>query len=249
MSKIKNSNYVVVTGWMLNELKLSGAELMIFATIYGFSQDGESKFDGSIQYLADWANASKRHTMRCLSELEAKGYIVKHESMYHNIKMNSYTVSPDVTSGDKMSSVPVTKCQGGGDKMSPNNLVDNTTDTPVKREINKEKPADIPYQEIVDHLNLRTGAHYKASSQKTRDLIKARFNQGFTFEDFVTVIDKKTVQWINDPKYCSYLRPETLFGTKFEGYLNQPMKKKQTLNDIDIDMGLEDMWDFDGGNE
>lgn len=249
MSKIKDSNFVVVCGWMINDLNLSGAELMIFATIYGFSQDGESKFDGSIQYLADWANASKRHTMRCLSELEAKGYIVKHEAMYHGIKMNSYEVSPNVMGGDKMSSVPVTKCQGGDDKMSPNNIDDNTTERIEERETNKEKSDPVPYQEIVDYLNNRVGSHYKATSQKTRDLIKARFNQGFTEEDFYTVIDKKAVQWINDPKYCAYLRPETLFGTKFEGYLNQPMKKKQTLNDIDIDMGLDEMWNFDGGNE
>lgn len=74
--------------------------------------------------------------------------------------------------------------------------------------------------EIVDHLNLRTSKSYKTSSRKTSDLIKARMNEGFTVDDFKRVIDNQTVKWLNDPKMCEYLRPETLFGTKFESYLN-----------------------------
>ena len=74
--------------------------------------------------------------------------------------------------------------------------------------------------EIIDHLNLRTSKSYKISSRKTSDLIKARMNEGFTVDDFKRVIDNQTVKWLNDPKMCEYLRPETLFGTKFESYLN-----------------------------
>jgi len=46
-------------------------------------------------------------------------------------------------------------------------------------------------------------------------------NDGFTLEDFKTVIDKKCADWLNDAKMCKFLRPETLFGPKFEGYLNE----------------------------
>ena len=87
---------------------------------------------------------------------------------------------------------------------------------------------NIPYQEVVDFLNSRTGTNYRASSKKTRELIRARINEGFTLEDFKIVIDKKTREWINDNKMKGYLRPETLFGTKFEGYLNQPEKELTT---------------------
>lgn len=76
--------------------------------------------------------------------------------------------------------------------------------------------------EIIDHLNLRTRKSYKTSSRKTSALIKARMNEGFTVDDFKRVIDNQTVKWLNDPKMCEYLRPETLFGTKFESYLNAP---------------------------
>lgn len=85
-----------------------------------------------------------------------------------------------------------------------------------------------PYKEIVDYLNNLAGTNYRASSKKTQHLIKARINEGFTLEDFRVVIEKKTREWINDNKMKAYLRPETLFGTKFEGYLNQPVKELTT---------------------
>ena len=88
--------------------------------------------------------------------------------------------------------------------------------------------AHLPYKEIVDYLNKSAGTNYRASSKKTQQLIRARINEGFTLEDFRVVIEKKTREWINDNKMKAYLRPETLFGTKFEGYLNQPVKELTT---------------------
>jgi len=80
------------------------------------------------------------------------------------------------------------------------------------------------YKTIIDHLNIRTGQHYKYSTTKTKDLIKARLNEKFTLEDFKTVIDKMCVEWMNTDMQ-KYLRPETLFGTKFESYLNREVSK------------------------
>jgi uncharacterized phage protein (TIGR02220 family) len=77
------------------------------------------------------------------------------------------------------------------------------------------------FQEIISYLNQKTNSSYKHTSKKTRDLIKARLKEGFTVNDFKTVIDKKSNEWISDIKMNRYLRPETLFGTKFESYLNQ----------------------------
>lgn len=83
-----------------------------------------------------------------------------------------------------------------------------------------KKQDSIPYKEIVDYLNMRTGSQYRSSTQKTRELIRARWNEGFELDDFKTVIDKKCVEWIGTDME-KYLRPVTLFGTKFESYLNQ----------------------------
>ena len=77
------------------------------------------------------------------------------------------------------------------------------------------------YKSIIDYLNEKTGKHYKHTTRKTQELIKARINEGFTEEDFFKVIDIKTIKWGKESKMRQYLRPETLFGTKFESYLNE----------------------------
>ena len=63
---------------------------------------------------------------------------------------------------------------------------------------------------------MKTGKHYKHSTGKTKRCIEARWNEGFTENEFRKVIDNMTSQWLNDEKMNQYLRPETLFGTKFE---------------------------------
>ena len=75
---------------------------------------------------------------------------------------------------------------------------------------------------IVAHLNATIGSHYKPGSDKTRRCIDARLREGYAVEDFLRVIDTKAAQWIGDPRMAKFLRPETLFGPKFEGYLNEP---------------------------
>jgi uncharacterized phage protein (TIGR02220 family) len=88
------------------------------------------------------------------------------------------------------------------------------------KEIKEKDISNIPFADIVDYLNLKADTKYKSSGKKTQDLIKARWNEKFTLEDFKTVIDKKVVEW-KGSDMAKYLRPETLFGTKFESYLNQ----------------------------
>ena len=75
--------------------------------------------------------------------------------------------------------------------------------------------------EIIFYLNKKTGQHYKVKTPKTVRLIRARLKEGFTVEDFKAVIEKKCDDWLGNEKMERYLRPETLFGTKFEGYLNE----------------------------
>lgn len=73
---------------------------------------------------------------------------------------------------------------------------------------------------IVGHLNEKAGKGFKHTSKETQTLIRARMNDGYTLENFATVIDKMCAKWKGDPKMDDYLRPSTLFGTKFENYLN-----------------------------
>ena len=84
-------------------------------------------------------------------------------------------------------------------------------------------------QEVISYLNLKAGTNYKTTTPKTRTLIKARLKEGFTLDDFYTVIDKKVLLWGKDIKMQAYLRPETLFGTKFESYLNEVVSQGKIL--------------------
>lgn len=90
---------------------------------------------------------------------------------------------------------------------------------------------------IVEYLNIKANSHYKYSTDKTQTLIKARIKDGFTLNDFKIVIDKKCEDWLGTD-FEKFLRPETLFSNKFEGYLNQKISKtnKKTKNDEQWDL-------------
>lgn len=74
--------------------------------------------------------------------------------------------------------------------------------------------------EVVAYLNQKAGTSFRANSEATRRLIHARTAEGFGLDQFRTVIDKKVAEW-KGTEMSVYLRPQTLFGTKFESYLNQ----------------------------
>ena len=95
--------------------------------------------------------------------------------------------------------------------------------TPIKNNKEIEEIKEI-YISIVDYLNQKTGQKYKHSTKKTQTCIHARLAEGFTEDDFRTVIDKKCAEWIGT-EWEKYLIPETLFGTKFESYLNAKVTK------------------------
>ena len=85
----------------------------------------------------------------------------------------------------------------------------------------KKERVKIPYQEIVEYLNQKCDTSFRADSTKTRAMIKARYNQKFTLDDFKKVIDAKYEQWHGNDEMARFLRPETLFGSKFESYLQE----------------------------
>ena len=105
-----------------------------------------------------------------------------------------------------------------------------------KKKGNKDKNI---YKYIVEHLNEKTKKNFKHTTKKTKSLIDARLKEGFSLEDFKKVIDIKTEQWLDDKKMNSYLRPETLFGTKFEGYLNESTNPKDNGPDDDPYAGMK----------
>ena len=111
--------------------------------------------------------------------------------------------------------------------------IDRVRERDIDKDRNKDrdKDRDRDTENIISFLNSTTGSKYKASTDKTRRLIAARIAEGFTVDDFQTVITKKAKEW-QGTDMAQYLRPETLFGTKFEGYLNQPEVKNNRRSPV-----------------
>ena len=91
----------------------------------------------------------------------------------------------------------------------------------------KEKDNNNIYSLVIDYLNRKASTNYRASTKNTQGFINARVREGYTVEDFKKVIDSKSKEWLNTD-FEKYLRPATLFGTKFENYLNEANKKTPT---------------------
>ena len=111
----------------------------------------------------------------------------------------------------------VTANVSGNAEVTESNATDIDKELDKERDIDKEK---IPYSDIIKYLNEATSKSFKVT-QKWKDLIKARWNEGQRLDDFKKVIDVKTNQWLNNQEMNKYLRPATLFGNKFDDYLNE----------------------------
>ena len=128
---ISDENYILIQGWMRTEMGLSGAALMVYATIYGFSQTGNCYYSGSIDYLAEWAGVQRRQVMRILKELTEAEYIEKTEAGYNRFRYrtdremvrnahrrwcHNDTIDGDIMTPDGDIMTP------DGDIMTPNNI-------------------------------------------------------------------------------------------------------------------------------
>jgi len=131
----------------------------------------------------------------------------------------------------------------------------NQTNQQSNQQITNKEPTDNHKQEckelknntysrVVEYLNRKTGSNFKPTTKTTQSYIKARLNEGHEPDDFKTVIDYCCSKWATDPKMVDYLRPQTLFSTKFEGYLNAakrniiqlPTPKPQSQEDIEKEL-------------
>lgn len=89
-----NDKYINIQGWMVNELKLKGNDLLVYAIIYGFSQDEKSEFTGSLSYLATWCNATKNGIQKNLKRLIDSNLINKKTYVKNGVKYCSYSCIP-----------------------------------------------------------------------------------------------------------------------------------------------------------
>ena len=212
MSQILDNNYFQITGWMLNRLKLKGTALNVYAIIYGFSQDGESSFKGSRQYLCDFTGATKPTIDKALAELQEMNLIIKTSNRINDVVHNEYKVNIEALNDFTTSkeTLPPSKetLQGGSKETLPNN-----------NNINNNNDNNICQAEaIITYLNEKAGTRFKPVESNLK-FIKARLKD-YSIERLKAVIDLKVKEW-RGTKMQPYLRPETLFNaTKFETYAN-----------------------------
>lgn len=213
-SKVQPDQYIVLQGWMISELKLKGNELIIYACIYGFSQAENQVFSGSLQYLADWTNSTKQGVVKSLKSLVEKGFVVKTDKVINGVKFCEYYATKFNGVYNKVVQGMQQSLTGGMQQSLTNNIdIDNLSN-------NKEI-----YIAVIDYLNSVAGTHYRATSKDTQRHIKARIAEGFTVDDFKRVVDNMWTDW-RGTEWETYLRPSTLFGSKFENYLNRKPQSK-----------------------
>ena len=190
------------------------------------SLDNENGCFASNDYFSKFFNVSKRRVIDVINNLENNGFIVK-QMIY---KKDSKQIEKRIIRVVQKSSP--TQCRkvhppsaekftrGSEENCTDNNTSFNNTfnNTFNKKDIVEQSSTT---SQIIEYLNLKAGTNYKPSSKTTKQHINARLKEGFKLEDFKKVIDTKCDEWINDSKMKQYLRPNTLFGTKFESYLNQ----------------------------
>lgn len=159
--KVKDESYFLIAGWMITKLQLKGNTLMIYAIIYGFSQDGESSFSGSRQYLCDFTGATKRTIDASLNELIERNLIVKVSEKINDVIHNKYKVNLNVLNCS--SGVEIAP---GGKEIAPNNIEYNIEEkeniiiTNNIKEKNFKKPT---LEELEAYINEK-GYHFSASN-------------------------------------------------------------------------------------
>lgn len=185
--------------------------------------------------LADRWRWDKRKVVAFLKDCESHDEImIKTEKRSTKIIVSNYEKYQQKNVEIEIKSVPTFAPTLCTDFSPENTSVDEVSCTDfmhrsmhtTKEYIKKDK--DI-LSEIIAYLNEVAGTRYRTSVAKTKSLVQARVKEGFTLEDFKTVIDVKCKEWKNDPKMSRYLRPETLFGTKFDSYLNQVPKQERNV--------------------
>lgn len=241
----KTKNYTVMSNTHLKERKMTLKAKGLLSLMLSLPE----KWDYSIKGLVSLSKDNETSVTSALKELKNMGYLKIKKLMPNETKTGRIEYIYDIYEepfvqkqdpeilGVEKQGVEILGLEFLGlenqgqlntNKLSTKELNTNklnTKDSPVSKQ-------DIPYKEIIEYLNLKTGKHYRVSSNKTKSLIKARFNEHYTLEDFKRVIDNKCREWLKNEKMNVFLRPETLFSNKFEGYLNQNEIEDKTGSNI-----------------
>lgn len=228
--------YSIITANVRYDNRLTDSEKLLFAEITSLSNK-YGYCTASNGYFAKLYEVTKVTVSRRIANLKECGYLqveiiregneIKQRKMYpltemlRPINTNDNTPINNSVNTPIITNVKENNTSNNNTSINNINRIDTLSGNPTTHQPH--------YLSIIDYLNQKTGKNFKHTTNKTQIVIKARWNEGFEEDDFRQVIDNKVAEW-KGTDMEKYLRPETLFGTKFEGYLNQ-----QQSNAVDED--------------
>ena len=228
MNNTEPSFYAIIPGNVRYDKRLCANAKLLYGEITSLTHKEGYCFAGN-EYFSNLYEVSDKSISRWIKQLEEAGYI-KRDFVY---KVGSKEIAQRKIF---LSEAIGQKCPDVGTKMSKrgdknvadnnklnNNKLNNKDIVPqAVPEIKKEEYDIQPVIEnIVQYLNSKAGTNFKPNTPKTVSLIKSRLKEKFTIENFYHVIDIKCHSWLSDLRMKKYLRPSTLFGNKFEEYLQE----------------------------
>ena len=209
--------------------------------------NGRNYIDGrywTYNTVKAWADlfpyCSTKQIEKALTRLREQGYI---EAKNYNKDKWNRTLWYTLTSKGEQVFSPAFPLQGkrispARDMDFPAEGNDSITSTVVNTVPNADSNVSEKFESdlkaIIDHLNGAIGSRYTTKNKQLRGYVHARLEEGFTVDDFFTVIDTKAAKWKDDPKMRDYLRPSTLFApSHFEEYLNESPQPQSVLDQVD----------------
>jgi len=228
MAEVKKSYYAIIPATVRYDSKLTPNAKLLYGEITALCNEKGYCWAGD-GYFINLYECSRSTIQRWFKQLEENGYIsrkVKYKEGTREIE-HRYTQICDN---------PIPK---NGTTPMPKNETDNITsfNTTVNNTKNIKplsgKPDIVPYREIIDYLNTKTGKSFR-DVESNKKFIRARWNEGNRLADFKNVIDTKTNEWMNGDM-AKYLQPSTLFGSKFDQYLNQKQLRSEGYDTSEYD--------------
>ena len=240
----RETNFTMMSNVGLRDKRLSFKAKGLLAYMLSLPDDWVFYEEEITKHSTD----GKQSVRTGLKELQQLGYLIKNQSRekgkFAKVDWLLYDEPGNV---DIQVFLPQTEKRSTDNPPTENPPTENQPllSTNVTKDLNNKEVPSIPYSKIVAYLNDKTGKSYRAVG-KNKELIKARWNEGYTLEDFERVIDNKVATWkgvtFQDGTLGDrYLQPTTLFGGKFDGYLNETQPKKASKT-IDEEMGGNDKY-------
>ena len=215
--------------WVLNKhlVKSLGIEtaflLSVFADADETLSDSEGWFYQTVETIENMTTLNRYKQDLAIDTLIEKGILEKtHKGMPRKryFRIDSERLACLFAEGQRYSQSKV------DDTVSRRSTTSKElSNKELDKELNNTIVETIPFKEILDYLNENANRQFR-NVEANKKLIRARFNEGYKLEDFKKVIDNKVKEWLNSD-WEKYLQPSTLFGNKFDQYLNQFVKDEE----------------------